>query len=64
MDLFFKPWWDSGNEDPEEFADLVQQYADIIRRLEREACIAIIEQFDSCDPKYIVKVIRDNNAVN
>lgn len=44
MDLFFKSWWDSGNENPEEFADLVQQYADIVRMLEREACAKVCEE--------------------
>lgn len=43
MDIFFKEWWDSGREDPEEFASLVHQYADAVRMIEREACANVCE---------------------
>ena len=45
MDIFFKEWWDSGREDPEEFASLVHQYADAVRMIEREACAKVCDEY-------------------
>lgn len=62
MDIFFKKWWDSGREDPEEFASLVQQYADVVRMLERENLKAGVSDTDRLEAEANAKAPNESHA--